>query len=175
MRLKDDQELHHSAQAVDESRIVETEMGIDVHAQTEISAERTRVAAFAMDPGNDPAWIGGIQEARWLTEPPLRVGTRVGRLASFLGRRTEYVLEVDELEPGARLRMVSVKGPFPMTVTYAFEDTGPSRTRATIRVEGDASGFYGLASSLLARAVRRSIMGDLQRLAKLLEGRTAEG
>lgn len=148
-------------------------MAIDVLAEREIGAERGRVAGYAMDPANDPVWIGGIREARWMTDPPLDVGTRVERAASFLGRRIEYVLEVAEHEPDARLRMVSVKAPFPMTVTYEFEDSGSSSTRARIRVEGEPSGFYGLASPLMARAVRRSISGDLDRLAGLIEDRAA--
>ena len=132
-------------------------------------AARDRIATYAMDPANDPVWIGGIREANWVTEPPLRVGTRVERIASFLGRRIEYVLEVAELGPGARLRMVSVKSPFPMTVTYEFQDAGASATLAKIRVEGEPGGFYGLASPLMARAVRRSISGDLRRLAAQME------
>ena len=144
-------------------------MAIDVAAEREIPAARDRVAAYAMDPTNDPVWIGGIREANWVTEPPLRVGSRVERIASFLGRRIEYVLEVAELEPGARLRMVSVKSPFPMTVTYRFQDAGASATLARIRVEGEPGGFYGLASPLMARAVRRSVTGDLRRLAGLME------
>jgi hypothetical protein len=148
-------------------------MGIDVVAEREIAAERTRVAAYAMDPANDPVWIGGIKEARWLTDPPLRVGTRVQRVASFLGRRIEYVLEVVEHEPHALQRMGSVKSPFPMKVTYEFGDAGPAATRARIRVEGEPGGFYSLASPLMARAVRRSLAGDLDRLAGLTENPAA--
>jgi hypothetical protein len=144
-------------------------MAIDVAADREILAARDRVATYVMDPANDPVWIGGIREANWVTDPPLREGSRVERIASFLGRRIEYVLEVAELEPGARLRMVSVKSPFPMTVTYEFEDAEASGTLARIRVEGEPGGFYGLASPLMARAVRRSVTGDLRRLAALME------
>lgn len=142
-------------------------MGIDVTAEIEIAAPRTEVAPYAMDPLNDPLWIGGIKEARWLTEPPLRIGARVERLASFLGREIRYVLEVEDLEREGGVRMSSIEGPFPMRITYSFSELGPERTGASIRVEGDASGFYGLASPLLARAVKRSIGGDLQRLARL--------
>ena len=150
-------------------------MAIDVSAEIEIAAARERVAAFATDPDNDPVWIGGIRSARRLTEPPLERGTRVERVASFMGRSIEYVLEVDEYEPGARLRMRSVKGPFPMVVTYAFEDAGSAATRTSVRVEGEASGFYGLAAPLLARQVKRSIAGDVERLKGIIEGQEAGG
>lgn len=43
-----------------------------------------------IDHRNDPAWIGGISESELLGDPPIAVGSRVRRVASFLGRRIEY-------------------------------------------------------------------------------------
>ncbi len=97
-------------------------MGVDVRAEISIASPRQEVAAFAMEAENDPRWIGGISEARRLTEPPTGVGTRVERIASFLGRRIEYVMEVSEYEPPARIVLRSIKSPFPMCVSYEFED-----------------------------------------------------
>ena len=143
-------------------------MAIDVSTEVAIRRARQEVAAYAMDPENDPAWISGIVEAKMLTEPPFGVGTRVGRLAKFMGRRIEYVLEVVEHVPESLLDMRSVKGPFPMRVTYGF-DEADGGTRARIRVRGEASGFFKLASPLLARAVRRNVGKDRGNLKKLLE------
>ena len=143
-------------------------MRIDVHSELTINSRPEDVAAFAMDPSNDTKWIGGIREARTLTEPPFGVGTRVERVASFLGRRIEYVLEVEELQPGVLVAMRSVKAPFPMHVTYAFHDIA-GKTLARIRVQGDPGGFYRLAGPLMAGAARRNISGDLQRLKKFTE------
>jgi hypothetical protein len=42
-----------------------------------------------------------------------------------------------------------------------------------VAVQGDASGFYRLASPLLARTVRRAIAGDLAQLQGVLEATTA--
>lgn len=123
-----------------------------------------------MDPANDTAWIGGIKTVQVLTDPPLGPGTRVARVAAFLGKRIEYVNEVVEYNPPARLVMRSVKGPFPMTVTYEFEAVGDS-TIARIRVQGAAEGFYRLAAPLLVRAVRMSLGRDLRALAALMERR----
>lgn len=146
-------------------------MSIDVTAQTTINRPRQEVADFATNPHNDPVWIGGISQARLLSEPPVAVGTQVERVASFLGRRIEYVNEVVDYEPGARLAMRSVKGPFPMAITYSFDD-GDGGTLTSIRVQGDASGFFRLASPLLALAVHRSITRDLRALKRLLESKT---
>ncbi len=144
---------------------------IDVHAELNINSRPEDVAAFAMDPSNDTKWIGGIREARTLTEPPFAVGTRVERIASFLGKRIEYVLEVEELRPGTLIAMRSVKAPFPMHVTYEFDDVA-GKTLARIRVQGDPGGFYRLAGPFMAGAVRRNISGDLQRLKRLTESET---
>ena len=143
-------------------------MAVDVTAQREIARPREEVATFATDPANDSTWIVGISEAEMLTEPPVAVGTRVRRVASFLGRRIDYVMEVDRFDPGRRIVMRSIVSPFPMRVTYEFEDA-PAGTRARIRVEGSAGGFYRMAGPLLAAGIRRGITRDLETLRSLLE------
>ena len=143
-------------------------MAIDVKAEIIIDRSREDVASFAMDPDNDTVWIGGITEARMLTEPPVAQGTQVERVATFLGKRIEYVLEVIEHDPKAILAMRSVKGPFPMVVSYEFEEA-TGGTLARIRIQGEAGGFYRLAGPLLARSVKRNITKDLARLKALLE------
>jgi uncharacterized membrane protein len=140
----------------------------NVQVETVIDRPRNAVADYAMDWRNDTSWIRAISEARLVTDGPFGVGSRVERVASFLGRRIEYVNEVVELEPGARLAMRSVKAPFPMKVTYEFEEAG-ERTRTRISVEGDAGGFYKLAGPVLSRAVRKGIEGDLAQLKAILE------
>jgi hypothetical protein len=146
--------------------------GVRVATETLIARPRAEVAGYAMDPANDRAWIGALTAVRVLTAGPVGVGTRVERVAQFLGRRMEYVNEIVECAPPELLVMRSVKAPFPMTVRYEFEEAGGG-TRVRIRAEGDASGFYRLAGPLLAAAVRRSIAADLARLKHILEARPA--
>lgn len=142
---------------------------IDVTVSTAIAAPRAEVASYVTDHRNDPTWIGGISSSELLGEPPIAVGSRVRRVASFLGKRIEYVNEVTRLEQDAVLEMRSVESPFPMVVTYAFEDAGGA-TRTSVRVQGDPSALYRLAGPLLARQVRRSVRSDLDRLRRILEG-----
>jgi uncharacterized membrane protein len=145
-------------------------MALDVEAEVLIDRPRGEVAALATDPANDTRWIGGVDRVRRLDEGPIGVGSRVERSARFLGRRLDYVNDVVELEPGSRLRMRSVSGPVPMDITYAFADAGPWRTRASIRVRGEARGALRLAGPLLGPMVRRSVAADLRRLKALAEG-----
>ena len=96
------------------------------------------------------------------------MGSQVERVASFLGRRIEYVNEITELT-GTRLAMRSVRSPFPMRVTYGFDDAGNDATKVSVRVEGDASRLYRLADPLMAFLVHRSVQRDLRTLKRLLE------
>jgi hypothetical protein len=102
----------------------------------------------------------------------LGVGSDVRRVASFMGKRIEYVNRVEELEPGRRLVMRSIRSPIPMTVTYAFDDDGDG-TRASVRVQGEAGAMYRVAGPILSRQVRRSVGNDLRTLKRLLEARGA--
>ena len=85
----------------------------------------------------------------------------------FLGKRIDYVLRVVEYAPPAVLDMKSVAGPIPMHVTYRF-DPHPDGTLASIRIRGDASGYYRLAGPLMTRTVRRNIRKDLRDLERRL-------
>lgn len=149
-------------------------MSIDVTVVRVVGAPRGVVSAYVMDHRNDTAWIGGIGEAELLGEPPLAEGSRVRRVASFLGRRIEYVNEVIRLEPGVLLEMRSVKSPFPMEISYRFDDAQDG-TRVRVRVAGEPASWYRVAGPILAAGVRRSVGQDLDRLAGLLAGGSAPG
>ena len=65
-------------------------MAIDVTAEVHNARSGDDVAAYVINPENDALWIGGIRSARMQTEPPVDVGARVARVASFMGKRIEY-------------------------------------------------------------------------------------
>lgn len=138
-------------------------MPLETSQERLIPAARQAVAAYATDPANEPDWIGGVKRARALTDGPVGVGTRVERTAGFLGRSFDYVLEVTEHDPGRRLVMESVAGPFPMTVRYEFADAGDA-TLARISVAGEPGRLYRLTGPLMTLAVRRNLGKDLARL-----------
>jgi uncharacterized membrane protein len=137
----------------------------DVAVKRRIERPREEVAAYAVDWHNDTEWIGALNEVKLVQDEPLQVA----RVAGFLGKRIEYVNEVVEHEPGRRLVMRSVKAPFPMTVTYEFEDGADGGSVMRIRTQGDASGFYRVAGPLLARSVKRGLERDLATLKERLE------
>ena len=126
-------------------------MNLDVTAETRIARSRKDVAAYVIDNRNDTIWIGGITESELQGEPPIRVGSRVRRVASFARKRIDYVNEVERLDPVGLLEMRSVKSPFPMRVTYRFTDDGgattvypcPGRSRHALPCSGTADALEG--------------------------------
>ena len=98
----------------------------------------------------------------WETTPPARVGSRIAFVAHFLGRRIAYTYEVRELVPAERFVMSTAEGPFPMRTTYTWADTEEGGTRMTLRNDGEPSGFGRLAAPVMAAAMRRANLMDLQ-------------
>lgn len=144
---------------------------VEVTEEAEIARPRAEVAAYASDWRNDPTWIRALTDVRRVDgDGPFGVGAQVERVASFLGRRMEYVNEIVEWDGDRRLAMKSVKAPFPMTVVYEWEDAGDGRTLMRIHTRGDGSGFYRVAGPLLSRAVRKGVAGDLAQLKSIMEG-----
>jgi hypothetical protein len=140
---------------------------VDVSVERVIGRARADVAAYAVDPGNAPAWYANIESVDW--QPPLAVGSELAFVARFLGRRLEYTYVVRELVADERLVMSTAQGPFPMETTYEFADAGDGATRMTLRNRGEPAGFKKMAGPVLARAMRRANEQDLRRLQALLE------
>jgi uncharacterized protein YndB with AHSA1/START domain len=144
---------------------------VDVLTETTVHRPVAEVAAYASDPANAPEWYVNIKAAEWRTEPPLRLGSRVAFVATFLGRRLAYTYEVTDLVHGERLVMRTAEGPFPMETTYTWRAEGDGATRMTLRNRGEPRGFAKLGAPFLAGAMRRANEKDLARLKSILESR----
>jgi uncharacterized membrane protein len=147
---------------------------VDVTSEIEIDRPVDAVAAFATDPENAPVWYDNIESVEWRTEPPFEVGSVVGFVARFLGRRMAYDYELVELDSGSRLVMRTQQGPFPMETTYTWREVTPGRTHMVLRNRGTPTGFSALASVVMAPAMRRANRKDLARLKAILEEPTPD-
>lgn len=146
--------------------------GVSVDVVTEVVIDRARceVAAYASDPDHATEWYENIKSVEWRTPRAVAVGARVAFTAAFLGRRLLYVYELTEVVPEVRLVMRTADGPFPMETTYEWEDDAGA-TRMTLRNRGDPSGLGKFAAPLIASAMRRANVKDLDRLKRVLESR----
>lgn len=137
-------------------------MPVDVKPSVLVRRSPAEVAAFMFDPANDLRWTGGITTSTPAQPGPLVEGATVERTARFLGRTFTYGYVVTRHEPD-RLLELKVDRPFPMTVRYEL-DEHPDGTLVTIHATGTPGRFFGWATPLMARQVRKSITGDLARL-----------
>jgi hypothetical protein len=144
-------------------------MAVDIVTEIVIARPPAEVAAFASNPTNAPAWYVNIKSIEWKTPPPLRIGSQVAFVASFLGRRLAYTYEIAEFVPGRKLVMRTAEGPFPMETTYTWEPAPAGGTRMTLRNRGNPSGFSVLFAPLMKTAMRKANKKDLAQLKKLLE------
>jgi hypothetical protein len=119
------------------------------------------------DPANDLRWTGGITASTPARPGPLVEGATVERTARLLGRRFTYGYVVTRHEP-EQLIELAVDRPFPMLIRYELADH-PDGTTVTIHATGTPGRFFGWATPLLARHVRRNIAADLDRLRDCLE------
>jgi len=131
------------------------------------------VAAYVSDPDNATTWYENIKAVEWKSSKPVAVGSRIGFVAQFLGRRLAYTYEVTEMVPGERFVMSTAEGPFPMETTYTWEDTPNGGTKMTLRNLGEPSGFSRVAAPIMVSAMRRANRKDLIRLKEILEASTS--
>jgi hypothetical protein len=143
---------------------------MDVLVERVLPLPPDRVADYAMDWRHDAEWTQGIHSVELTAEADgggYGAGAEVTRTTYFLGRRIDYVFQVVAHEPPKRLALRSVAGPFPMRVTYRFDDH-PDGTLASIAVSSDMAGYFRLGAPVLRLLIRASVRRDLRALAENL-------
>ncbi|HUZ36452.1 MAG TPA: SRPBCC family protein [Streptosporangiaceae bacterium] len=138
---------------------------MDVRAERVISGPPEKVAGYVMDYRHDPDWTA-IKTVALTGEAPgggFGAGAQVTRTAFFLGRRTDYVMNVERYDPPSVMEMRSVRAPFPMQVTYQFQPH-PEGTLVSIRIRSDGGRLMRMAGPLMRATVLATIRGDLKSL-----------
>lgn len=143
---------------------------VEVEAAVEIDRPPREVFAYLADMARNPEWQRGMQECRWTSEPPLRLGSTYDQVARFLGKEIVSSFEVVEFEPGARIRIRTTSGTMPLDVTRGVEPDGSGGSRVSAVVRGDPTGVFRLAGPLMRLLVGASVRRDYRRLKAQLEG-----
>ena len=140
----------------------------EISTSIDISRPQKEVFDFVSEFSNDPRWQRGKVSCTWTSQNGLEVGATYRQHARFLGKDIHHTFRVLELDPSHRVTYESRDGSFPITVVRTVEDLAGGRSRFTEAVQGEASGFFKIASSLLQPLVRRSIARDFRRLKEIL-------
>lgn len=145
---------------------------VEVRVRIDRAVEDVFAYATAVD--TMPEWRGDVSEAEQLTDGPIGVGTRIRAGSRVLGRPVGVVVEVTELEPGARFAYRPVSGPLRTHNVYSFEPEAGG-TLVTLTDEIALAGILGLLEPLMARMTQRQYEANLGRLRAILEARPLEG
>jgi hypothetical protein len=117
-------------------------------------------------------WSGPVIAVRRTAPGVLGVGVRVRTTTKWLGRWQESRYELVEWVPSRSFTLKSLSGGAPSLCAYHFEPTAGGQTRLSeevvlnLRLKSDV---LGLATSVVARALRRQLRHDLLTLKDMLE------
>ena len=139
-----------------------------VDASVEISRPIEEVFAYVADPSTTPRYSSTWLESSLVGNGPMQVGSKVKRVARFLGRRLEMTAEVTEYEPNRKLSGRSIGGPIPGNIEFRFEPTEQG-TRVRVKVDAQAEGLYKLADPVLSGVAKHAWDTDLAALKALME------
>ncbi|GAC1302053.1 MAG: SRPBCC family protein [Mucilaginibacter sp.] len=142
---------------------------VDVLTEIQIDRPINIVAGYAANADNAPEWYENIKSVEWKTEKPLKVGSQIGFVAHFLGKRLEYVYEIITYQPNKTLVMRTAQGPFPMQTTYNWIVINANTTKMTLRNTGEPTGFSKIFSFLMSFMMRKANQKDLEKIKSILE------
>ena len=126
------------------------------------------VWTYLVEQEKAPSWAVGVRDIRFITDPPMQLGTKCSWTQTFLGKDIDAIHEVVEYEPYKLLTFKADSGPFPITYRYTFEPI-PDGTKLTMTVEGEPGGFFKLATPLLINIAQRTMFHSLENLKDLVE------
>ena len=145
---------------------------IRVTAAVEIDRPADDVFDFLSNFENNPLWQGGMLEARFTSDPPLREGSTYEQVATFLKRRIVSTFEVVGYDAGRFISIATMNSSFPIRVTRRVEVLGDAKTRVPAEIEGDPGWYFLIASPLLRFVVQRSVNKDYANLKRILESQS---
>jgi carbon monoxide dehydrogenase subunit G len=141
-----------------------------------IDRQPDEVFGFLAHRSNDSVWMASVKESTWLDpDEPLHVGRRGRMVQKIMGRRSEYIDEITDFEPGHKIAHRTVEGPMDLNTACLTEPDGGG-TRVTVVAETDTfvrGPFAVIANPIVAGLVRRAFRRDLARLKGVFRSQTA--
>ena len=105
-----------------------------VTVQIEISRAPADIWEYLVNAEHNPEWLSNMSSCRWLTDPPIRIGSRYEQHARFLGKDVMTTFEVSALEPERLVTITSLpSSSFPLTITRKLDPIDARRCLASGR------------------------------------------
>ncbi|HEX6509987.1 MAG TPA: SRPBCC family protein [Chloroflexota bacterium] len=127
-----------------------------------------QVFAFLSAPEKHEAWVGPVVRDSHQSEGPVHEGTTFHEEVKFLGRRLGGDWTVTRYEPPHAYEQETSIGKANMRIAFTLTPQGNS-TRIDMVTEGDTTGIFKLADSVVARVLRNQQQADLDNLKLILE------
>jgi uncharacterized membrane protein len=125
---------------------------------------------YMLNAEHNPEWLPNMRSCTWITDPPIRVGSRYDQVARFLGKDVRTSFEVTALDDGRLITITSLPGSsFPLTITREVEPIDDGRCLVRETAWGEPGGFFVLAQAPMRALVRRNIALAYRGLKQLLE------
>ena len=137
--------------------------------EIDIDRPPTEVFSYLENAENNPKWVVDMRSCRWLTPPPIVVGSRYEQTTEFLHQVTRSSYEVVAHQPG-RMMAVATRHPFPITATRTVDPDGEHGSHVKEVIQADPSGFYRIEAPLLKPIFARNMQRDYRNLKMILEG-----
>lgn len=137
--------------------------------ELEVDRPLDEVFAFIGDFVNSAEWDPGVEEARNVTEGPVRVGTRYELVVVFNGRRLPMTYEVTAYEPPHRVVLRGTGSSVNAVDDIRFEPT-PTGTRilytADLRLKGLLRALEPFVKGRFEETGRQAMAGMRDALAR---------
>jgi carbon monoxide dehydrogenase subunit G len=126
------------------------------------------VFAYVANPNNMSKWNSAVASIQQVTPGAVGVGTKFKTVGEVLGRRLEGEMQVKAYEPDSQCSFQLNAGPMQMNMTLSFETVGIG-TKLSLNVQGNPTGVFKLAESVMTGQVRSLMEGNFTKLKSVLE------
>ena len=133
-----------------------------------INRSATDIFTYLTDIEKATEWQAELLEVAQTSTGPMGVGTTIREVRRFMGRRIEAVFLITEFEQDRKMSFKSTSAPFPMKGQYELEGAEEG-TRVTFIIEGELSGVYKMAETIVVHSAKRQMDADFSKLKTLLE------
>ena len=145
-----------------------------VEVTTHIDRPVDEVFDFVSDPARMPLWVRYVAEAGYTDAAEPRVGATYDVKYTYGARDSDITMEITEYEPPTRFAYMTVKGPYPIRVTYTLAPEGQG-TRFTYFQDAQSDSLitgimFALLGFLLKYPTRGLLRKNSERMKAAIEG-----